>query len=194
MICSFFALAPFLFGTGLFLFKGKFMPKQKQFPDRRLNKTMEANSSVDPLDVLEIKVYLQQKGLYEVPDYGLTPYPDAQLFSAIQKYQKQKGLKVDGVIKPNGETQKSMQIESEKLPPLSTPEAKIPGTNIPDRSVPEEGWNNAPYYSSEGPYYEQNKNADPRIVIKPPVSVDPNMPEYGQIPLPRMPYPKGGRY
>lgn len=170
------------------------MAKKKKFPDRSLNKILDFNSAVDPTDVLEVKIYLNQRGLYEIPDYGLTPYPDKQLFSAIKHYQKRKGLKVDGIMKPEGETQKSMRIESEELPPPSSSESKIPGTNIPDQGVPEQGWDNAPYYSPEGPHFDQNKDADPHIVIKPPILVDPNMPDYEQWPIPKIPFPKGGRY
>lgn len=169
------------------------MPKKK-FPQRPLTKTLEFNSSVDPKDVLEVKIYLNQKGLYDIPNYGFTPYPDEQLFSAIKKYQKINGLKVDGIMKANGETQESMRVESEELLPLSSSEPKISGTNIPDRGVPEQGWVNSPYYTSEGPDYEQNKDMDPAIVIKPPILVDPNMPEYGQLPINKAPFPKGGRY
>lgn len=66
---------------------------------------------------------------------------------AIKKYQKDRDLRVDGLLHPNGETEKYLKfdisdkkgIESEELPPPN-----IPGTNIPDRGFPEHwGYNNS---------------------------------------------------
>jgi len=112
----------------------------KKFPQRRLHQNLEINSTVDEEDVLEVKEFLYKKGMYDLPDYGLTPYPDERLFESIKKYQKQHNLTVDGIMRVDGETQESMRkdgkIESEELPP---PVQNIPGTNIPDRSIPEQG-------------------------------------------------------
>lgn len=107
------------------------------FPDRPLNKPLDINSPADPKDVFDVKSYLHKRGFYDIPNYGLTPYPDHALFEGIKNYQESRGLSVDGVMNVNGETQNSMRIEKEILPP---PIKMIPGTNIPDEGVPEQGW------------------------------------------------------
>lgn len=45
-------------------------------------------------------------------------------------------------MKANGETQESMRIEKEELPP---PVVMIPGTNIPDNGMPDEGFSPLTY-------------------------------------------------
>lgn len=55
-------------------------------------------------DVLTVKRALFTTGHFEVPEYGLTTYPDQALFTAIKGFQRDKGLKMDGVINPGGET------------------------------------------------------------------------------------------
>lgn len=66
---------------------------------------------------------------------------DKDLNKAIRGFQSQYQLKVDGIIKPDGETEREMNarllnasgdIETEDLPPPT-----IPGTDIPDRGVAE---------------------------------------------------------
>ena len=42
----------------------------------RLKQTVGRSGAVDPGDVLNIKKTLKRLGLYEIPDYGLTPYTD----------------------------------------------------------------------------------------------------------------------
>ena len=54
----------------------------------------------------------------------MTPYPDVQLFDGIQAYQRKNKLRVDGVMKPGGETESMMnqhlaggtRDEKDKLP------------------------------------------------------------------------------
>ena len=58
----------------------------------------------NPDDVIKVKQALTEAGYYKVPQYGLTPYPDKQLYQAINSFQTSNNLKTDGVIKPNGET------------------------------------------------------------------------------------------
>jgi hypothetical protein len=74
-----------------------------------LKAALGADRPADLDDVWVMKRNLQLNGYYELPDYGLTPYPDRQLFEAIQKYQKQHGLTVDGLMNPGGETEAHMQ-------------------------------------------------------------------------------------
>lgn len=79
-----------------------------------IKKTLQRNSSADLADVYAIKKALVRTGHYQIPSYGLTPYPDESLFRAIEIFQKDKGLKVDGVIKPLGKTISSINEELEE--------------------------------------------------------------------------------
>lgn len=66
------------------------------------------NSNAHPWDVVKIKSLLQALGHYEAPDWGLSEFPDRALFDAIRAFQKELGLRVDGVLKPQGETQMAL--------------------------------------------------------------------------------------
>lgn len=63
----------------------------------------------DPDDVWMLKHALQKQGLYPESRHGIAPYPDSDLFAAVKKYQAQNGLRVDGVVKPGGETERKLQ-------------------------------------------------------------------------------------
>ena len=43
-------------------------------------------------------------GYLKVPDFGLTPYPDKAMVDGVKSFQKDHGLKVDGVMKKDGPT------------------------------------------------------------------------------------------
>lgn len=96
----------------------------QEFPHKPLNNILAIDSPAHPDDAKDVKMYLNKKGYYSTPSYGLTPYPDTQLFLAIKDYQSDKNLKSDGVIKPDGETQMSMKHDSatsdyEDEPPIA---------------------------------------------------------------------------
>ena len=69
-----------------------------------IKKTISPNHRSDLNDVRTIKSALLSTGHYEIPSYGLTPYADTKLFSAIQAFQSENNLNVDATIRPNGET------------------------------------------------------------------------------------------
>lgn len=75
------------------------------FASIKLNSTLGRSYNVDPDDVLKMKQALNSLGYYEVPSYGMTPYPDEPLFEAIEAFQKTHGLSRDGIMKPDGETE-----------------------------------------------------------------------------------------
>ncbi|HEY9078479.1 peptidoglycan-binding domain-containing protein, partial [Magnetovibrio sp.] len=72
------------------------------------SKPLASNASAAPLDVGKIKSALGALGLYEAPAWGVSQFPDAALFDAIRAFQKAQGLKVDGAIKPGGETEAAL--------------------------------------------------------------------------------------
>jgi peptidoglycan hydrolase-like protein with peptidoglycan-binding domain len=65
--------------------------------------------SANALDVLKIKSAMATLGYYEVPEWGLSQFPDPALFKAIQAFQRKHGLKADGVMKPGGPTEASLR-------------------------------------------------------------------------------------
>ncbi|MBD3661008.1 MAG: peptidoglycan-binding protein, partial [Arenibacter algicola] len=66
------------------------------------------NSNAYPWDVVKIKSLLQALGHYDAPEWGVSPFPDRALFDAIKTFQKSCGLRADGVLKPQGETQMAL--------------------------------------------------------------------------------------
>lgn len=75
----------------------------------KFNSTLGRSYHVDPDDVLGAKGTLNQLGYYEVPSFGFTGYPDTPLFEGVERFQKDKGLQIDGIVKPNGPTERAMQ-------------------------------------------------------------------------------------
>ena len=74
----------------------------------QLNNPLRRTSSAYPDDVLNTKTALQGVGYYDPPKWGVTPYPDNDMFEGIRAFQKRKGLKVDGYINPGGETEDAL--------------------------------------------------------------------------------------
>jgi peptidoglycan hydrolase-like protein with peptidoglycan-binding domain len=59
-------------------------------------------------DVYKVKTALKKLGYYQVPVYGMTPYPDEALYTAIKNFQKENKLKTDGVVRPQSTTLASL--------------------------------------------------------------------------------------
>lgn len=55
-------------------------------------------------DVLVTKKALKKLGYYKTPSYGLTAYPDNELFSAISAFQKDQGIAPNGKMKKGDKT------------------------------------------------------------------------------------------
>jgi hypothetical protein len=64
------------------------------------------NASLD--DVEPVKKALNGLGYYPIPGYGMTPYPDEFMFQGIERFQRNNGLQVDGIMKPGGETERTL--------------------------------------------------------------------------------------
>jgi len=77
-------------------------------PIVKCTKPLAANASAAPLDVVKMKSALGALGHYEAPEWGVSQFPDVALFDAIKAFQKSQGLKVDGMIKPDGETEAAL--------------------------------------------------------------------------------------
>ena len=76
----------------------------------KLIQRLSANSSAHPEDVEKVKKRLGRDGYYDTPPYGITPYPDQPLFDGIRKFQRDNGLEIDGVMNPDGETLRTMNL------------------------------------------------------------------------------------
>jgi len=82
---------------------------------KHLHKTLATNAQAHPEDVMASKLFLRHLGHYAAPDFGVTQFPDRALFAAVRSFQKAQGLKVDGVMKPAGETETAIQKQAQKL-------------------------------------------------------------------------------
>lgn len=82
-----------------------------------LTRPLSTTSGADPDDVFSAKLAFSRLGYYEVPSYGLTPYPDQDLFDSIRDYQKDKDLTIYGYMLPGGETEQSVNISLARTGP-----------------------------------------------------------------------------
>ena len=80
-------------------------------PQLKLNKDVATYSAVAIEDMLPLKTYLKKFGAYDVPSYGMTEYPDNELFEGIKNYQRKNNLMVDGIMRKDGETINSLNKE-----------------------------------------------------------------------------------
>ncbi|GJL84245.1 MAG: hypothetical protein DHS20C02_00200 [Micavibrio sp.] len=108
-------------------------------------------------DVITVKDAFERLGRFEEKERN--GFITRELDTAIKDFQNKNDLKIDGLLLPEGETEKTVRdslrsaseeggngedgnmpavppgdVESEPLAPPS-----IPGTNIPDHGVPEQG-------------------------------------------------------
>lgn len=73
-----------------------------------LKQTLGSSYDTNPDDVWITKHNLQKAGFYQQPEHGMTEFPDNQLIDAVKQYQSENGLRIDGVMKPGGETERHM--------------------------------------------------------------------------------------
>jgi hypothetical protein len=71
----------------------------------RLKNTLGASYNSDPDDVWVTKNNLHIVGYYQKKN-SINEYPDRELFDSIKKYQRANNLRVDGIMKPDGETER----------------------------------------------------------------------------------------
>ncbi len=90
------------------------------------NTLRQDNANMEAEDVLKVKTALAKTGHYEIPDYGITKYPDKRMFDAIKNFQDENDLKKDGVITPEGPTLQALNRYKTNLP-----EDDLPGVRSP---------------------------------------------------------------
>ena len=86
----------------------------------KLFKNLSSNSNTDRRDVRNVKTFLGKNGYIEQKD-EYSPYPDSGLFAGIKAFQKNKALKVDGVMNRGGETEIAMGMGRYVCPGLPHP-------------------------------------------------------------------------
>ena len=70
-----------------------------------------SNAAPDPDDVVKMKSALAHLGLFDDPEFGITPLPDRGLFEGIRKFQILRGLEPDGVVSRRGPTLAALNAE-----------------------------------------------------------------------------------
>lgn len=70
-----------------------------------LRSDLSPSAPADEDDVNLTKHFLADTGDFEVPDYGITRYPDAPLFEAIANFQGRNKLATDGIMRASGPTE-----------------------------------------------------------------------------------------
>lgn len=83
----------------------------------KLTKNLAANGAADAYDARQVKNALNRLGHYTpYAKTGMTGIPDAALFTGLKKYQKDKGLRASGQIKPDDETVKALNDDIAQKP------------------------------------------------------------------------------
>jgi len=95
----------------------------------QLKRPLKRNANADLNDVFRVKTALSDLGHYEVPDWGITQYPDNGLFQGIKSLQRDHGLKVDGIMNPGGETEQTLNgfLQLKSVKPDLFPESQNKG-------------------------------------------------------------------
>ena len=133
-------------------------------------------------DVLAIKRNLNKAGYFD--NLAQDPEPHGfitkEMDEGIRAFQKDKGLKVDGILFPRGETENTLRsllqgisddIEREELPSQLNHQKLIPGTNIIDKGI-EEG--EIPY-KNRFDFRPDNKTVPIPQIMPPKHNIDPTM-------------------
>lgn len=82
-----------------------------------LNKNFAPNSTVDAYDVRQMKRALNRLGFYMPPkDTGITDMIDGAVFTALKTFQKARGLRATGMVRPEDETVTALNDALEEKP------------------------------------------------------------------------------
>jgi hypothetical protein len=102
-------------------------------PRLRLRSTIGRNYDVDPNDTRDTKTTLRDLGYFETLSIGVTPYPDADMFEGIEDFQDDFDLRKDGVMTPNGETERKLNevIDLSRSAPEIRPSPVAPSVAMP---------------------------------------------------------------
>ncbi|WP_417792814.1 peptidoglycan-binding domain-containing protein [Terasakiella pusilla] len=73
-----------------------------------VDSTVSPTANMKGDDVLKTKSALNALGQYKAPDFGITDIPDTEMIQGLKYFQESNGLKVDGIMKPGGPTEKTL--------------------------------------------------------------------------------------
>ncbi len=74
-----------------------------------IKRALSRSSNADPDDVLAAKRALAAAGLYEIPEWGLTSFPDEAMFRGIETLQRRAGHpRPDGEVRPDDDTARTL--------------------------------------------------------------------------------------
>lgn len=88
-------------------------------PRLRLRGKIGRSYGVIPDDTRDIKTALREFGYYHEPSFGITPYPDENLFEGIEAFQDDFDLQKDGLVTPGGETERKLNEIAALKEPLA---------------------------------------------------------------------------
>ncbi len=74
-----------------------------------LEQSIARDRNVQLHDQRKLKFALTALGYHDDTKEGLSPYSSNQFFDGIKKFQKDNKLKVDGLVRPEGETHKAIK-------------------------------------------------------------------------------------
>jgi len=75
----------------------------------KLKRSVAPNVSVDPMDIVNTKMALNQLGYYERPKEDVFgDWSNRGVFQGIRSFQKDNGLKVDGYMNSGGPTEQAI--------------------------------------------------------------------------------------
>ncbi|MEQ8667056.1 MAG: hypothetical protein RIC16_15160 [Rhodospirillales bacterium] len=77
----------------------------------RLKNPIGKPYNMGPEDTLAAKRILVSLGHMDIPDYGIDEYPDQPMIDAVKSFQRASGLRRDGVMKPGGETEATLNAK-----------------------------------------------------------------------------------
>ncbi|CAA6603920.1 conserved hypothetical protein [Rhodospirillaceae bacterium LM-1] len=125
-------------------------------PPFQIRKVIGDDYNVDPDDTLNTKQALNRLGYYAPPQsYGMTPYPDRLMFNSLKAFQKDMGLKIDGLMRPGGPTEAQIGLrlaenERDKFnKPVPMPSHQ--GNNQKDCNASGRGWDRIDEYTARDP-------------------------------------------
>lgn len=91
---------------------------------------LASNTNVDLDDSMKTKITLRRLGYYKMPSYGMTSYPDAQLFDAVSDLQADNGIRRIGEIRPGDDTEKAINLALENTSPRASDRSEKSGKYI----------------------------------------------------------------
>jgi len=105
----------------------------------QLKSAIDASSRADGDDVRAVKSALHGLGYYKEPEWGITSFPDTEMFDSIERFQGDHGLRQDRVMKPGGETENELAARSPtfRCPRCSAPHGGSAGSLCPDCATKE---------------------------------------------------------